>query len=80
MAIGAGCHNGVAAAEEDADVPDIVVIHIGSFTRSPEGAVVPKEGEELAENIIQAEGCALPLQGDVAENINDTSFLNLALS
>ena len=80
MAVGAGCDNGVAAAEEHADVPDRVVRHAGSFTRSPERAVVPKEGEELAETIVQTEGCALPLQDNVAENFNDTSFLNLAFS
>ena len=57
-----------------------VVIPFGNYWQSPEGAVVPKEGEVLAETILQADGCALPLKGDVAENFKNASFLHLALS
>ena len=50
------------------------------YWRSPEGAVVPEEGEELAETVLQAEGGALLLKGDSAELVDNVVVLRLTLS
>ena len=57
-----------------------VVIHHENYRQSPERAVVPKIGEELTATVLEAEGRALLLQGDVAINVHDVPFLRLALS